>query len=69
MEKIGKSRKSQILIKIIHLWSSDIQIKNQGEREIEARKKNTGFRKKGFSFPPVPISRTLSDKGPLAFLV
>lgn len=37
--KIGKSRKSQILIKIIHLWSSDIQIKNQGEREIEARKK------------------------------
>ena len=46
MEKIGKSRKSQILIKIIHLWSSDIQIKNQGEREIEARKKNTGFRKK-----------------------
>ena len=36
MEKIGKSRKSQILIKIIHLWSSDIQIKNQGEREIEA---------------------------------
>lgn len=39
MEKIGKSRKSQILIKIIHLWSSDIQIKNQGETEIEARKK------------------------------
>ena len=68
MEEIGKSRESQILIKIIHLWSSDIQIKNQGAREIEARKKSAEFRKKWLSFPPVPISRTLSDKGPLPFI-
>ena len=46
MEEIGKSRESQILIKIIHLWSSDIQIKNQGAREKEARKKSAEFRKK-----------------------
>lgn len=38
MEKIGKYGKSQILIKIIQLWSSDIQTENQGARRIEARK-------------------------------
>lgn len=65
MEEIGKSRKNQILIKIIHLWSSDIQIKNQGARDIEARKKKVQNLERNDSyFPQFPFLGLCLTKAP-----
>lgn len=65
MEEIGKSRKSQLLIKILHLWSSDIQIKNQGVREIEARKKKVqNLERNDSHFPQFPFLRLCLTKAP-----